>query len=1023
MKRYKVMMFAVLGIIALLLSFAPMPATTTAPTGVVEAEAGSNMSVGTEVVLGNNTVATYLGKTSAGNDKWQATVGAPKYLDDLVTPIVARWEYDAVKAEWNTRANLFTATAKGSKVTVWYNNTKLSWQPDVFIGAKKLKAGTEQLLINDPINEYYYGNTLKWDYGDGITRSVRIIEGMLQEYYTIPSLPADDVIIISHSEKDAGFIWTRPAVAWDNTTPLHKIIDLTVDGDDLTLTLEAMQNATLPITIDPDTTFTTSSSDGCLEFYPANSYSVARKATTATAIHDSISFCFIIGQSYTAKGYYIGRSFVYFNTASLPEGIDITSATLKLGGGGDSSDQDFYIQIQSGMPDYPHDRMTETDYNKNYYSGNGGQLVTTDFVVGSYNEIVLTSEGRSWINTTGWTKFCLRSSRDIYPLNEPDYYEYELVAVYPYEAGRGYWPELEVTYETPPSPLERYAPVLFFHYAEDYYVNPIDSMLNESNLSILKNNGTRELVLPGPVSESQLPGPTSAGVYYLDMWNATGAPFGQPWTAEKPDPDRFTGYPYTVYGRQVEVDNYIVLQYWFFYPYNNWYNCHEGDMERIQIICDKATGDPQRVTFGQHWGGETVPWNIFKILLTAETHPLVFVARGSHASYPSNVALFLDETSWFGRVSYPDYVNSSEITAPPSNDKEPYALADISNEPSWVKWSGIWGYYVPGSTGGGGESGPPSPAYLEVNGINVWDDPIEWADDPGSPWNILTVTGSVRLHAYDSNGNHTGLNETGGIETEIPGTYFYVPASNQSEAELMWIYTEENLTFTIEASEVGECNFSFARCSGGEITTNYTHVEVTENTIAKLDTGEGNPLLLMGLDFDSDGVTDAYKFPDSDNTLEGHVTFMGRGTAPNDRWIEPFNVTLFEPGNLTNVLWTGVATTNNTGVFTIDNIPSNTTYDIGIKNWTCLSELVTNVTVGVNETTVVDFGTTREGDASGDDYIDGSDFGILSYAWLSYPGQPNWDVRADFNRDNYIDGSDFGVLSYNWLQWGDLYGV
>ena len=92
MKKYKVMMFAVLGIIALLLSFAPM--TTTAPTGMAEAETGSDMSVGTEVVLGNNTVATYLGKTSAGNDKWQATFEGPKYLDDLQTPIDCRWEYD-----------------------------------------------------------------------------------------------------------------------------------------------------------------------------------------------------------------------------------------------------------------------------------------------------------------------------------------------------------------------------------------------------------------------------------------------------------------------------------------------------------------------------------------------------------------------------------------------------------------------------------------------------------------------------------------------------------------------------------------------------------------------------------------------------------------------------------------------------------------------------------------------------------------------------------------------------------------
>jgi len=37
MKKHKVMMLAVLGIIALLLSFVSMPAATTAPTGVAEA--------------------------------------------------------------------------------------------------------------------------------------------------------------------------------------------------------------------------------------------------------------------------------------------------------------------------------------------------------------------------------------------------------------------------------------------------------------------------------------------------------------------------------------------------------------------------------------------------------------------------------------------------------------------------------------------------------------------------------------------------------------------------------------------------------------------------------------------------------------------------------------------------------------------------------------------------------------------------------------------------------------------------
>ena len=131
MKRYKVMIVAVLGTIALLLSFAPMPAATTAPSGVVEAEAGGDMPIGTEVVLSNNTVATYLGKTSAGNDKWQATFEGPKYLDDLQTPIDCRWEYNLDKEEWNSCANLFTATVKGDRVTVEYQGVKMRWQPQL----------------------------------------------------------------------------------------------------------------------------------------------------------------------------------------------------------------------------------------------------------------------------------------------------------------------------------------------------------------------------------------------------------------------------------------------------------------------------------------------------------------------------------------------------------------------------------------------------------------------------------------------------------------------------------------------------------------------------------------------------------------------------------------------------------------------------------------------------------------------------------------------------------------------------
>jgi hypothetical protein len=76
----------------------------------------------------------------------------------------------------------------------------------------------------------------------------------------------------------------------------------------------------------------------------------------------------------------------------------------------DYSDTDFTITVQNGQPTYPHDPLEESDYNKEQYSGNGGEFNTVNFVNG-INNITLTE--LSWINVSGVTKLCLRSSRDI----------------------------------------------------------------------------------------------------------------------------------------------------------------------------------------------------------------------------------------------------------------------------------------------------------------------------------------------------------------------------------------------------------------------------------------------------------------------------------------------------------------------------------------------------------------------------------------------------------------------------------
>jgi hypothetical protein len=152
------------------------------------------------------------------------------------------------------------------------------------------------------------------------------------------------------------------------------------------------------------------------------------------------------------------------------------------------------------------------------------------------------------------------------------------------------------------------------------------------------------------------------------------------------------------------------------------------------------------------------------------------------------------------------------------------------------------------------------------------------------------------------------------------------------------------------------------------------------------------------------------------STLQGNVSFVGR-TVPGAK-IEPFEVKAFEPGNLGFEVWNGTATTNDTGVFTMPGLLPET-YDIGIKNGTCLSELATNVTL--NSTAVASFGN-HEGDVKKSDKVDGSDFALLSGAYNTKPGDAKWNPNADLNRSGKVDGSDFALLSGNYNKRGTGYG-
>jgi len=108
--------------------------------------------------------------------------------------------------------------------------------------------------------------------------------------------------------------------------------------------------------------------------------------------------------------YAITKGYLYLDLSSIPDDANIISAVLTLTIG-DNYLVDFYIIVQDGQPNNPHDTLEAADFNRTKYSNNGGQVAAE--AAPATIEITLNSNGRAWLRPGEMTKLCLRSSLDI----------------------------------------------------------------------------------------------------------------------------------------------------------------------------------------------------------------------------------------------------------------------------------------------------------------------------------------------------------------------------------------------------------------------------------------------------------------------------------------------------------------------------------------------------------------------------------------------------------------------------------
>jgi hypothetical protein len=332
------------------------------------------------------------------------------YVDPL-----SNWSYTYLQNVQNSQGQMTGSTITypgvftGTDVSWQYSNTELK-------EAITLSNVSKTVLQNHPPSQYglhdassYLVFITKLDHQN---LNLYNVSGMLTGNVTISDIGVDFKDV-------AGFFKCAlplgDAYELNNDSVRQKLTYRIVHLNGNTYLLSGLKVSDLismsfPVVIDPTLSVNSLTNDGFISS-SSTTYSTVWGASSGTV--DSTSVFLSMGQKKVASfppTYYIYRSFLLFNTSSLPSNACIVNATLSLYKKDDYSTTDFTITIQNGQPTYPHNPLQAGDYAKGHYAGNGGGLNTSKFVNGR-NVFGLTN--LSWINRTSVTKLCLRSSRDI----------------------------------------------------------------------------------------------------------------------------------------------------------------------------------------------------------------------------------------------------------------------------------------------------------------------------------------------------------------------------------------------------------------------------------------------------------------------------------------------------------------------------------------------------------------------------------------------------------------------------------
>lgn len=249
---------------------------------------------------------------------------------------------------------------------------------------------------------------------------------------------------------------------------------------------------------------------------------------------------------------------------------------------------------------------------------------------------------------------------------------------------------------------------------QDYHPRDIRFVLDNACLPRRKERPSRQQLLDAMSDNS---------IDYIDLIDKRGPKeVDKFWRvyAGIQDKDSNPEYQRKAYARVVRgsgrFEDYISIQYWMAYFFDDWANVHEMDWEMVSVLLRKSGSaeEPVAGAFNAHIGSFRKLWEDMHKADDAGNknpqglHPVAYIANGSHASYFSdypadfNVAVpylgsVLSTVVRIARIAkaHTDYVPSFEKGARYFPDvavvPEPDENGRWSGDWRWLNFKGRWG--------------------------------------------------------------------------------------------------------------------------------------------------------------------------------------------------------------------------------------------------------------------------------------------------------------------------------------------